>query len=41
MTDKCMTCGKALKDWRICDPNDPAMDCGGDCLECQKEYEHA
>lgn len=35
----CYICGRALKDYRICAPDDPAMDCGGDCLACMREIE--
>lgn len=36
---RCLTCDRPLKDWRTCAPNDPAMDCGGDCLACMREFE--
>jgi hypothetical protein len=38
-TGNCVTCGRVLKDYRTCAPDDPAMDCGGDCLACMREWE--
>lgn len=36
---RCGICGRDLVDWRTCAPDDPAMDCGGDCLACMREFE--
>lgn len=37
---RCGICGRLLADWRTCAPDDPAMDCGGDCF-CIREFERA
>lgn len=36
----CGICGRDLVDWREAEHNDPAMDCGGDCLACMIDVEH-
>lgn len=42
MTDSektCQICGRQLKDPCECGPDDPAMDCGGDCWACAQALE--
>jgi hypothetical protein len=39
MAQVCGICGRALSDWRTAASDDPAMDCGGDCLACMADLE--
>lgn len=34
VTPTCQICGRVLKAPCDCGPDDPAMDCGGDCFAC-------
>jgi hypothetical protein len=36
---RCGICGRDMKDYRASEPDDPAMDCGGDCLACVRKLE--
>jgi hypothetical protein len=33
-TERCRHCGRETKHYSEVAPNDPAMDCGGDCWGC-------